>query len=463
MTTEPGRAWARLGFLFSIVAILIAGSAFTAVVGGASLGTVAGGAFDAARATPSAGPPGAPTYVSHAPILIDGDAAFVPANGVTGGTGTPSDPYVIEGWEIDASAATGIWIVNTQAHAVVRDVFIYGGDTTYDGILLDTTANVVVQGTVLNGNAYGVVAYASTAITIADNRVTNSFWEGILVESSSFAVVRGNDVQLAGVYGIDVFGATDVEVRGNTAYAGWETGIYIQNVDRVIVTGNNASSNALFGIALDYASNATVIDNSMWDNDYGMDLFDSGPVLARQNTIGRSITEAVTLGYSNNVTIDLNRFVSNDGGLFASFATDLVVAHNTFDGNAFQGGDDFGTRTVWDLGYPTAGNFWSDYKGVDLCSGPGQDLCTGPDGIGDTPYAVDPDTFDRYPLMTVPSGVFPGSTLSPAGPSMLSVSGVTAGTPSGPAPAEPPRSEEPIGLPGLRRDTVAQDDPTHHR
>src|SRR6266480_3415200 len=37
---------------------------------------------------------------SHSSILIVGNAEFTPANGVTGGTGTASDPYVIQGWNI---------------------------------------------------------------------------------------------------------------------------------------------------------------------------------------------------------------------------------------------------------------------------------------------------------------------------------------------------------------------------
>src|SRR5213076_3134076 len=43
---------------------------------------------------------------------------------------------------------------------------------------------------------------------------------------------------------------------------------------------------------------------------------------------------------------------------------------------------------AWDDGYPQGGNFWSNYRGADQCSGPGQDVCNGPDGIGDTPYPI---------------------------------------------------------------------------
>jgi len=58
----------------------------------------------------------------HTPILIVGNADFTPANGVSSGTGTPSDPYVIEGWDINASTAVGIDVRNTNTPFVIRDV-----------------------------------------------------------------------------------------------------------------------------------------------------------------------------------------------------------------------------------------------------------------------------------------------------------------------------------------------------
>src|SRR5439155_1625322 len=57
---------------------------------------------------------------------------------------------------------------------------------------------------------------------------------------------------------------------------------------------------------------------------------------------------------------------------------------------------------MWDDGYPSGGNFWSDYTGVDNCSGPNQDVCPDPDVIGDTPYTIDANNSDRYPLIHLP-------------------------------------------------------------
>jgi outer membrane protein assembly factor BamB len=62
-----------------------------------------------------------------------------------------------------------------------------------------------------------------------------------------------------------------------------------------------------------------------------------------------------------------------------------------------------GYANVWDDGYPSGGNYWSDYAGSDLFSGSNQNEL-GNDGIGDTPYIIDSDNLDRYPLM-IPWGM----------------------------------------------------------
>ncbi len=60
--------------------------------------------------------------VPHNPIVIGCDANFTAANGVVGGSGTSSDPFVIEGWEIqdDRSSRAGIKIGNTTRHFLIR-------------------------------------------------------------------------------------------------------------------------------------------------------------------------------------------------------------------------------------------------------------------------------------------------------------------------------------------------------
>ena len=93
------------------------------------------------------GPPErASAYIPRAHILIDGNSGFTAANGVTGGAGTPSDPYLIEGWQIDTSTAAGIEIRNTSVHFIVRGVYVHDVPRWQnDGIVFYNVANGTVE------------------------------------------------------------------------------------------------------------------------------------------------------------------------------------------------------------------------------------------------------------------------------------------------------------------------------
>jgi nitrous oxidase accessory protein NosD len=122
------------------------------------------------------------------------------------------------------------------------------------------------------------------------------------------------------------------------------------------VTGNLVSGNHIFG-----AERGIVINWFNHDNDI----------------VGNTISNcqegihlgAVPEGYGpcSNNTIFHNNFINNNQQVFLSN----------------------GSSDTWDDGYPSGGNFWSDYIGTDANN----------DGIGDRPYVIAVDSVDRYPLM----------------------------------------------------------------
>jgi len=73
------------------------------------------------------------------------------------------------------------------------------------------------------------------------------------------------------------------------------------------------------------------------------------------------------------------------------------IFHNSFVNNSIQVYS-YSSVNIWDDGYPSGGNYWSDYAGLDAYRGSVQDQ-NGGDGIGDTPYVIDADNQDSYPLM----------------------------------------------------------------
>jgi parallel beta-helix repeat protein len=130
------------------------------------------------------------------------------------------------------------------------------------------------------------------------------------------------------------------------------------------ITGHSITNTSV-GIYLIWGSSSNIMSgNSITDNDYGISLWDS----------------------SNN-RIYHNNFINNKKQVY-----DLSWDYEEFP-DLFPP-----SINVWDDGYPSGGNYWSDYVGVDVKCGPAQDL-PGSDGIGDAPYVIDANNRDRYPLM----------------------------------------------------------------
>ncbi|MEM1551543.1 MAG: NosD domain-containing protein [Candidatus Bathyarchaeia archaeon] len=97
------------------------------------------------------------------------------------------------------------------------------------------------------------------------------------------------------------------------------------------------------------------------------------------------------------ISIVGNEIANNSFGLWLERSSSNRIYDNNFRGNTYQVLS-YKSVNVWDNSYPHGGNYWSDYGGIDVKNGAGQDL-PGSDGIGDTPYAIDTDNLDKYPLV----------------------------------------------------------------
>lgn len=98
---------------------------------------------------------------------------------------------------------------------------------------------------------------------------------------------------------------------------------------------------------------------------------------------------SIGLSYTSDCAVSANTIVS--GGISLWRAGGTTLHHNNFvDSEASDfNNDGYLNRTNWwDDG--SEGNYWSDYTGVDADG----------DGIGDTPYVIDEDSQDNYPLMS---------------------------------------------------------------
>jgi len=372
---------------------------------------------------------GSKGLVRHAPILIDGPAAFTASNGVTGGSGTQNNPYIIQGWSIDASTANGIEIRNIVSgdpfpppvYFVIRNVFIQSETRTYANILVDSFAsppgcfecpgnifNGVIANSTLTGNDDGVRLQDSDNIIVSGVTVHDS-QTGVNCINSDFLQIRANTITDSGT-GISLSSSV-LDVFFNT----------ILNSDNGIVIGNNGGIDIEHnyitsprGFTFDGSGTVIAMFNRIIGSSgptvhlyqYGISEFQANGVNLQNNTITNSMPTNFQSGPAGiNITSSGSPFVAgntvkagNSYGIVLRNTTGSSVYHNNILNNTIQAFDDNPSQNLWDNGYPSGGNFWSDFTGVDSCSGPQQNICPSPDGIGDTPYTFNFNT-DHYPLM----------------------------------------------------------------
>ncbi len=303
--------------------------------------------------------PVAPAILTlHAPIIIDGDNNFTSPNGVIRGTGGPTDPFIIEGWLINATSSDGITIRNTSAHLVIRNLAIEASSPNFWGIYLDLASNAVVENVSTRGKA-GVHIWSSSHITVRDSEVDGQ--TGVALYSSSLVTIERNNISHT------------------------DRGILLDGANNTIVANNTITWSGTFGLLASGSSNLSVVDNDISSNGWAGASFDG----AMDSSIARN-------RFSNNGHARPEQGV----GLVLSASVRFQIDHNDFLSNGIQADDTPPGMNTWNAVYPRGGNHWSDYAGEDRCSGPAQDLCQSPDGFGDTPYRVNGSAVqDRYPLM----------------------------------------------------------------
>ncbi|MEW6069373.1 MAG: NosD domain-containing protein [Candidatus Thermoplasmatota archaeon] len=175
-------------------------------------------------------------------------------------------------------------------------------------------------------------------------------------------------------------------------------GIFLSNVTNGKIENCNIYNNT-YGTYLDYSLNNTVSANYIYNNPgHGVVLSSSSNNNIRANYVYNNSGRGIVLSSSSNNNIRANYVYNNSQyGIYLSSSSNNSIYHNNFINNINQTYDE--SFNIWDNGYPSGGNYWSDYTCSDLYSGANQDR-PGSDGIGDTPYNISGGTNkDRYPLM----------------------------------------------------------------
>jgi len=275
------------------------------------------------------------------------------------------------------------------------------------GIILWYSDRSTITNCIITSNGgHGFCFVESRYYTISNSIVSNNNYIGIAVgdTGSSNGVIRNNTVYSNRLSGIEAYrGSDDTIVEDNTVYNNM-MGIVFGWSDHCMIRSNRLYNNTA-SVLLDTTSYCTILNNSI-SYKQGIVLLGLGNYFNNilNNTV-RFGEYGIGLGASAMyTTISGNVISRNEYGLFIAYNQgypnyDNYIYHNDFVDNVVNARiDEDRYSNVWDDGYPSGGNYWSDYVGVDEKSGPDQDL-PGRDGIGDKFYIIDSNNVDHYPLM----------------------------------------------------------------
>ncbi len=287
-----------------------------------------------------------------------------------GGGGIDFDYYSICYDNYDQSATV------LGDHTITNNIMTTGGDAIY--ICYDYLGDYLEDDSTL------VVG----DLTIADN---------VIFECSS-----GIDVEYYDVYSSDTSSVIVGECRitGNTIYNCSWSGIFVwqssevygsstQVIDRILIQDNAVYGGSGYGIYMraDYNINSPTATSTV------------GDAIVSKNIIDGFI-DGIYIEAFENCTIYANRVSGFDSyGLNLRNSYNSLVYYNSFLGTGTCAYDNTGAN-LWNESYPTGGNYYYDYTGVDIFSGSNQDVL-GHDEIGDTPYMLiggGMGAIDAYPI-----------------------------------------------------------------
>jgi parallel beta-helix repeat protein len=264
------------------------------------------------------------------------------------------------------------------------------------GIDLSGRENVTIQNAQVKAFSVGIGLIFSSGNNICGNSITTSDSYGIdLWEYSSGNSIYGNNItnNIDGI-GLECF-CNNNSIIGNNITNN-DVGIFLygnSNYNRIF--GNNIKANNYEGIWLDQSSGNSICGNNVKANNYfGIGLYySSGNSISGNNIATNNNYDGIEIYYSSNNTVCGNNIANNEVGIFLIFySSNNVIYHNNFVNNTLQVDTHvLSSANIWDDGYPSGGNYWSDYTDVDLND----------DGIWDHPYVIDANNQDHYPLINL--------------------------------------------------------------
>jgi len=311
------------------------------------------------------------TLTPHNPIIIDNDFQFTPYS--SSGSGTKSNPYIIENYNITTSDSNtvGIHIADTTSYFVIRNCYV---EVEGIGISISNVAHgtaSIVNNTLDRNYHEGISINHSSGVNLTNNRCNNNRI-GILLNSASSSIVVNNTCS-ATDYGIFILDSPSSSLLNNTLYGGglefrefnviedfmnmtvednWvnekRLGYYTNLTNSTFsdplygqfflinctetIVANQEMSSIYTGLTLRWCENITLINNTCSNSDTGILLSDSPGSTLINNTCSNN-NKGIYLRYSPGSSFINNTCSNNDYGIHLYTSSNSSLVNNTCSNN----------------------------------------------------------------------------------------------------------------------------------
>jgi len=335
-------------------------------------------------------------------IVVEKDGIVIDGAGFTlSGDGKGSG--IITSLKTDTTGYGNIKVKNLKLTAFASGIsFSSGGNVVQDcvitscfyGIALSSYSNTL-SGNTLSNNTFGVQFIYAQGNVLTNNRFNNNsqplWFEGYWTNS----IDSSNTIDGKPVYFF--VNQKDVIVTTND----YPSIGYLAFVDCQRVTVKNLNrQDATKGIILVNTTDSEITQNTLESNLIGIYLYGAYGNIVSENQIRNCVSGLQIFTNKANIIMK-NNFENNECGIFLEGSAQKIYHNNFVNNQKHVNAQEFSPLAfhvrppngeyVWDNGYPSGGNYWSDYTGKDENN----------DGIGDTPYIVSQyfNNTDNYPLM----------------------------------------------------------------
>jgi len=304
----------------------------------------------------------------------------------------------------NSTADVGIYVYQCSLNSFLGNNIT---NNVASGIRLDSSSDSTVSENNISENLNGVYLWYSSNITVAGNNIVENSQNGIYLEYSDGNAILSNEIYSNPTAGISLYGSRDNTIQKNMNFSGYGTmyGIILWSYSHRNIVSENALSSHYRGISMGYSDDNRILNNTVSNAElFGIEIQQvCNNSLIANNVVSDGSLYGIAIYPSDEATrynvIRDNNVTHNVVGIYIFGLSGSVIYHNNFVENTNQTAVSNSTLNIWDDGYPSGGNYWSDYMGDDNFKGPNQDI-PGSDFIGDDWYVIDENNTDHYPLMT---------------------------------------------------------------